>query len=406
MKRIWVIVSILAGIVVIGGAGYLGMRSSQPAETPSAPEIPNTVEVNRCDVEQSVTAPGTVVNLEESEVRMPVDGQLAEILVQAGEMVQASDVLATLQPDPVQVARAQVALVEAQKKLASAQSVRALYNNTTSNPEAIAVARANLTLAEQQLTQAQAAYDEVSSLPTDDPGRAMALLALDGARALRRSALDRLNSTQNISPNALDIALADANLALAQANLEKAQEELELANSSLITAPFDGMVLEVKAATRQPITAGTDLFLLHDPKDIEVRVTVVEEDLPTIAVGQRVELYFDALPELEAKGMVSRILPQRVGGDRPLYYVYIQLEQAPEHLVAGMTADAAILIAERLQVLCLPRALVRASSGSSATVKVWNGLSSEERLIEIGLRGDVYIEILSGLAEGEQVVTK
>jgi multidrug efflux pump subunit AcrA (membrane-fusion protein) len=86
--------------------------------------------------------------------------------------------------------------------------------------------------------------------------------------------------------------------------------------------------------------------------------------------------------------------------------VYISLDQIPEHLVEGMTADSAILIAQHPQVLCLPRALVHASSGSTATVKVWNGVTTEERSIEIGLRGDVYLEILSGLEEGEQVVTR
>jgi multidrug efflux pump subunit AcrA (membrane-fusion protein) len=119
-----------------------------------------------------------------------------------------------------------------------------------------------------------------------------------------------------------------------------------------------------------------------------------------------VELYFDALPDVESSGVVTRIVPERLSGDRPLYQVYVRLDAVPVHLVDGMTADTAIQIAQRQQVLCLPRALVHASSGETATIKVWNGLTVEKREIKIGLRGDVYIEILSGLVEGEKVTSK
>ena len=69
-----------------------------------------------------------------------------------------------------------------------------------------------------------------------------------------------------------------------------------------------------------------------------------------------------------------------------------------------MTVDSSIIIEEKKNALCLPRTLVRASSGAEAFVEVWNGITKESREIELGLRGDVFIEILSGLEEGEKVV--
>jgi hypothetical protein len=69
-----------------------------------------------------------------------------------------------------------------------------------------------------------------------------------------------------------------------------------------------------------------------------------------------------------------------------------------------MTVDASILLAEAGDVLRLPRAVVRAGAGDIAAVKVWTGASVEERQIQVGLRGDVYVEVMSGLREGEQVV--
>ena len=71
-----------------------------------------------------------------------------------------------------------------------------------------------------------------------------------------------------------------------------------------------------------------------------------------------------------------------------------------------MTSDTAITIAKREGVLCLPRAVVRASGSDTTVVKVWDGVQETERKITVGLRGDTYVEIVDGLKEGEEVVTR
>ena len=67
-------------------------------------------------------------------------------------------------------------------------------------------------------------------------------------------------------------------------------------------------------------------------------------------------------------------------------------------------ADAAIIVARAEGVLRLPRALARTGSANTARVRVRTGDREEEREVEVGLRGDVYIEIAAGLREGEQVI--
>ena len=118
------------------------------------------------------------------------------------------------------------------------------------------------------------------------------------------------------------------------------------------------------------------------------------------------EVFFDARPDVTVTGKVDRIIPKRIAGDRPLYNIYISLDNVPDGLADGMTSDTAITIAERTGVLCLPRAVVRASSGNTTTVKVWDGTQETAREITTGLRGDTYVEIVSGLSEGDQVVTR
>ena len=106
-------------------------------------------------------------------------------------------------------------------------------------------------------------------------------------------------------------------------------------------------------------------------------------------------------------GRVDRIVPRRIAGeDRPLYTVYLSLDDAlPSGVLPGMTVDASIIIDARIDALRLPRGLVR-GGGDEATVDVWRDGRRESQPVEVGLRGDVYTEILAGLAEGDQVVAE
>jgi HlyD family secretion protein len=137
---------------------------------------------------------------------------------------------------------------------------------------------------------------------------------------------------------------------------------------------------------------------------LEVEANITEEDYPLILVGQSAELFFDARPDVTIQGQVDRIIPIRIEGDRPRYNIYITLNEVPEGLADGMTADAAITIEKRTGVLCLPRSVVRASGVDEVSLKVWTNQTIETRTVAIGLRGDSDVEIISGVKEGEQVV--
>jgi multidrug efflux pump subunit AcrA (membrane-fusion protein) len=115
-------------------------------------------------------------------------------------------------------------------------------------------------------------------------------------------------------------------------------------------------------------------------------------------------VYFDARPEITVEGKIDRVIPIRIEGDRPRYNIYITLNQVPDGLADGTTSDAAITIAKREGVLCLPRSVVRASGVDEVVLKVWSDQAIETRTVTVGLRGDSDVEILTGLNEGDQVV--
>jgi len=74
-------------------------------------------------------------------------------------------------------------------------------------------------------------------------------------------------------------------------------------------------------------------------------------------------------------------------------------------LLPGMTADADIIVSQRQNVLTLPRRSIRATANGSVPVTILQRGQAVSRTVEIGVVGDLNVEIVSGLQEGDQVVT-
>ncbi len=345
----------------------------------------------------------------------------------------------------------EAAMAAAQASVAAAQQDLA-YLEAKPDPTAASRAQAELRRAAVALEQAQAAYDQVKERPdvgmlpqsralqeatisyeaalasleaANRPATPAELRAAKARQASAKAALAQLQagpSDEELRLAEMQVARAEADLAqldagagraeLAQARaaVRSAELALERAEADLaaatLTAPFDGVILEVRAQPGETVAAGAGIVVLADPAAVEVQTSVIEEDLPLVQVGQAAQLFFDARPDAELQGQVSRIVPQRLPGDRPLYPVYITVPDLPRGLLPGMTVDASIVIASRSDVLRLPRALVRARTDGTATIQVWTGSEIEERLVQTGLRGDIHVEILDGLREGDQAVTQ
>lgn len=395
MKKNTIVGFSTLALILVSAAGYWGYKTSAPV-APTAPPAPKTVEVTRCDVEQTVSAPGRLVNTLETSIKMPVEGKLEKVLVKPGQPVKAGQVLAEL--DDVARSEARLKMIEAKDELETAQKVRTSMDYPRATDEYIHQLEEELEVAKENVAITADMYRNAS-------GAEMKALALTNFSDAQQK-LDDLNARFNWyrgKPSQGDIETANTRLELAQAKYDAAKAVLDALE---IKAPFDGVVLEVKAAIGQTFNAGNDLFKMTDPTALEVEANITEEDYPLLKTGMPVELFFDARPDISIKGKVERILPRRIEGNRPLYNIYISLDEIPAGLADGMTSDASVTIARRADVLCLPRAVVRASGEGKANLKVWDGAQTENRSVLVGLRGDAFVEILSGLKEHEKVVTQ
>ncbi|HSL28207.1 MAG TPA: efflux RND transporter periplasmic adaptor subunit [Anaerolineales bacterium] len=391
MSKRAIFMFVLVGLLIISTAGYLGFSTSTP---PTATPTLQTVSVTTCDVEQSVTAPGNLINVHQTNVQMPATGRLAQVNVRVGERVQAGHILAEL--DPVTTTQAQLDLLEAQEELEKLQKRRTALDYPRATDDFIKDLRRQVKAAKQAVSE----LDGAAKNAEDPMMKSQLLMSLTTAKENLKSLESKL-SWYTSNPTETDIIAADSELALAQAKYDAAKAVLD---SLQIKSSLEGIVFAVNAEAGQTYQAETALFTIGDPKALEVLANVTEEDYPLMTPGQSVEVYFDARPEVTIQGKVDRIIPLRIEGDRPRYHVYITLDEVPDGLADGMTADAAITIEKREGVLCLPRSVVRASGVNEVSLKVWTNQAVEIRDVTIGLRGDSDVEILSGLSEGEQVI--
>ncbi|NTU80739.1 MAG: efflux RND transporter periplasmic adaptor subunit [Chloroflexales bacterium] len=256
--------------------------------------------------------------------------------------------------------------------------------------DALAAARA-------QLARAQA---DLASLTGGE--RTGAVAAQSANLAAARARLDQLSA----DPAASDLARAEARVAQAQAQLNQAQIQLD---DATLRAPFAGVVATLNVAPGESVGAQAPLVLI-DVSRYLVKVTVDEVDIARVQQGQPVEVLIDALGESLAGTVVSlEPLPQSDSAVTA-YQVTVEIDPAGKGLKPGMTASATIVADSRQGVLRVPAAAVRDESGQSVVGVVVTGESGkrsvEDRPVELGLRTADSVEIVSGLAEGDQVVVR
>jgi macrolide-specific efflux system membrane fusion protein len=380
---------VIAGIVavlVVGGAGTgIALSAAAPEE---ATVLTEAVQVR--DVDVTVAASGTVDPALELGLQFPgaVTAQLATLDVAVGDVVAEGDVLATLKTEALEAA-----VASARSGVASARTVEL---------QALQAVEA----AKQAVVAARLAYENVADgHPTDSgPNKH---IALESAQAGQASAAAQLGAAQQ------QVIAAGPAKTSAQAQLDSALANLA---GATMTAPVAGTIVAIASEVGEPIgttavgTQGTSGFIILAALDeFVVTAEFAEGDVVGIAVGQKVSLEFDALPEETRVGEVTQVAPFGVvdpsGSSLTTYEVTISLPNPPAGLRAGMTAQASITTEERLGVVAAPvTALVPTDDGFIVRVQGEDGVITNVD-VEVGIRGGYYVEILSGLSEGDRVVT-
>ena len=348
------------------------------------------------------------------------------------DAAQASHEAAASQPAYAQTTSARVSLEQAQSGLVDAQEAYntawdpardwELYDQRR-GPQLEAereAAERNLERAYQDLEVAEANFN-LSWAGIDDTGKLNAWSQVLSAQAAMEDALtgpdeDEIQAAEIQVLQAeteLTQVLADQASApnLAQLTVEQAQLTLEAAQATLdqleLVAPIDGVVTALDAETGQ--TVGTSPIATLANLDLPmVEVYLDETDLDKIAVGNEVEVIFDALPDETFTGYVVRVEPELVTVENvPAVQAVAALEGVSlQDLPAGLNASVDVIGGKAENALLVPvEALKELGPGQYAVFIMGADGELEMRPVEVGLIDYANAEILSGLQQGEKVST-
>jgi membrane fusion protein (multidrug efflux system) len=232
-------------------------------------------------------------------------------------------------------------------------------------------------LNDAEVAQAKAEYD-------------LALSNLQRSEDLARQKFISSSAQETAASNA---QVAEARLKLAQARQSKMR----------IVAPFDGVVGLRGVSLGDYVKDGTDLVNVEDVRVLKVDFRLPERNLAQVRVGQGVEVIADALPNERWQGLIEAINPRVDANGRSLELRAL-LENSRGQLRPGMFVRVRVITGERTNALLVPEEAIVPLGEEFYVYKVVDG-QARRILVKIGVRRDAQVEIVRGLASGDQVVT-
>ena len=170
------------------------------------------------------------------------------------------------------------------------------------------------------------------------------------------------------------------------------------------SAPSDGLVLERNAVPGMKAPAGQVLFRIADHSVVWAMADVPERDLALVTEGQTALVRVRGYPERPLTGKVSRIYPQ-ISTETRTARLRVELQNPDGILRPDMYADMELTTGGGPAVVAVPESTV-IDSGTRQIVIVDQGEGKfEPRPVKVGARGNGFLEIREGLAEGDRVVT-
>ena len=361
-----------------------------------------TAKVVRRDLASSVLATGAVKPQVGAEVRVGarISGKVEHLYANIGDVVKKGQVLAELEKADLEakVNQRNAELEMAEAKLAA---IRSLRPREIEKAEAdVAQWQATVELNGKDLArQDELLKQDFTSQQARD--RAREQLAVSEARlASVRKALElaKTGYEEDLRQAAADVARAKAALA---------NDKVQLSYAT-ITAPIDGVIGSVSTQEGETVAAGLSaptFVTIIDLGRLQMDTFVDEVDIGKIKPSQTATFTVDSFPAREFAGKVVAIYPKAVIQENVVNYDVVVEITAPYDglLRPEMTASVTISLEARRDVLAVPIKAVKRERGKNIVYIPANG-QLQPREVKVGWRDSQWVEILSGLEEGESVL--
>ena len=385
MSRTWKIV--LAGAAVLA---VLVAAAQVSARNRRIPRV-TTARAELEDMVSKITANGKIQAEKKVELSALVMGQIVNLAVRDGDTVRKGDFL-------LQIDRNRAMAEEAGSAAALAGSLAARDS-----------ARATLGQARRDAERARKNY-EANILPEAELQRAKA--ALETAEA--------------------DFEVAERRVEQNRANLNASRDTL---SKTTVRAPIDGVVtnLPVKEGEVTVIgtmnNPGTQLMTISDMASVEAVLMVDETDVPSVQVGQKAVLSIEAYPARAFEGLVTQVENSPIARNDPElqglittsdainFKVRVKLLAPPDRIRPGFSVTADVITGSKPRVLAIPLAAIvvrdspKGEKTAAGRIKTESGVYvlREEKAkflpVELGLAGELKVEITVGLPRDQEIVT-
>ena len=431
MKK-WKKIALIAGVVVVLLA-IVGFTLQQSRKGIIAVQ---TGKVVREDLSSVVTASGEIKPKVYVNIGAIVQAKITHLYVKEGDHVKKGQMLAEL--DNVQP-EADVS--------ANSSALNAARTDAVAAKEAVNTAADDVKSSEANLEHAKLDYDRNKSLYDD--------------KLIAKSDYDSKKMSYDTA--VAQLGMSKAKLAQARASMDSAQGHInqnaamlrhaaDVLSKTEYRAPFDGIITNVPVREGETVvpgiqnSPGSTLMTIGDTSVMTAEVKVDESDIVNVQLGQPAEVTIDAMPKQKFKGVVSEIGRNALlrstgvstaqstssGQEAKDFKVVVALQDPPANVLPGLSATARITTAKKGGVLAIPIQaltirtrgdLVPEKKGKDGAVQAASpsGENPKEELqgvfvlrnkkeavfvpVATGISGTTDIEVMSGLKEGDEIVT-
>ena len=357
-KYLWIALAVIAILAVVAWL-FFGKEKKEKITF-------STAKVQRADIQNSITATGTIEPVTSVTVGTQVSGIVAHLYVDYNSVVRKGQVIAEL--------------------------------DKTNLISELNTAKANLSSAQSSLNYQQANYKRYQTLYSKG---LVSADEFESARLSYQQAQQQVNTSKE--------------------NVKRAQTNLGYAT---ITSPIDGVVLSKSVEEGQTVAASfstPELFTIaQDLTNMQVIANIDEADIGEVKQGLRVTFTVDAFPEDIFQGSIKQVRQQATTTSNVVTYeVVISAPNGDLKLKPGLTANVTIFTLEKNNVLSVPAKALRFTPSpvildKEQTIqdckgknKVWtkDGNVFKAHAVEIGTSNGTLTEIISGVKEGMEVLT-
>lgn len=396
--RSWTIAAALVIPCVLAVSIAAARLRSDPA--PPADRTLLTVEVvpvTRGELTRVSTVTGTLVPASTVTLTPKVAGRVESMPVELGQRVLSGDLILKLETRELEIA-----VVQARGALDAASANHARLVRGASEQEldqgeaALAQAQAAYVAAQQNFARAEHLYGEgaISRQQFEAAETQLKVASAQLTMAERQLELVRAG------PPAETLAAAAAGVTQAQAAYDLARARLA---DAVLASPLTGYVAHTGAVPGELVSPGVPVAVIVDLDQVYAEAGLPESLVTRVAVGDVLPVRVRAVSTEPLAGVVTHLAPAADSRTR-LFRVRVRLDNPQLTLRPGMVAELELCVGAVSNGLLVPRTAILTKGATDYIFVVADGVARRRR-VEVGLLDAGYAEIISGLEEGELVVT-